>query len=72
MNGKATLAWSSVGTTKCTVSAPDGTQIGESITDGKATTPALATTATFTVACTAKDRAFATTTASTTVKVKVP
>ena len=70
VNGTATLAWSSVGTTKCTVSAPNGSQIGASVTDGKATTSPLTTSTTFAILCTTATGA--TVSGQTTVKVKAP
>ncbi|MEK7479948.1 MAG: hypothetical protein AAB665_01520, partial [Patescibacteria group bacterium] len=68
VNGIATLAWSSVGTTKCTVSAPNGSQIGASVSDGKATTSPLTTSTTFSILCTTTTGG--TISGQTTVKVK--
>gem|GEM_PF-4160682 len=49
--GTSQLSWSSVGTTGCEVTLPDGTQIGSSAPNGSAFSPQLSATTIFTALC---------------------
>lgn len=49
--GTSQLSWSSVGTSGCEVTSPDGTQIGSTSMSGTARSPQLSATTDFTVLC---------------------
>jgi hypothetical protein len=73
--GLSLLSWSSVATERCylyigTDTANDSALHATGTSVGQATSSRLATTTAFTVACTAKEKGVATTTASTTVTVQ--